>query len=58
MHLEPDPIVQRDQLASRPEQPLAVRCERDAARGSREQGAPDPPLQLPNVPAEGLLCNE
>ena len=57
-HLEPDPIVERDQLASRSEQPLAVRGERHAARGSREQRAPDPPLQLPDVPAQGLLRNE
>ena len=57
-HLEPDPIVERDQLARRPEQPLAVRGKRHAARGSREQRAPDPPLQLPDVPAEGLLGNE
>ena len=57
-HLEPDPIVERDQLASRSEQPLAVRGERHAARGSREQRAPDPPLQLPDIPAERLLRNE
>ena len=57
-HLEPDPIVERDQLARGPEQPLAVRGERHPARGSREQGPPDPPLQLPDVPAEGLLRNE
>ena len=57
-HLEPEPIVERDQLARRSEQPLAVRGERHATRGSREQRPPDPPLQLPDVPAEGLLRNE
>ena len=50
--------MERDQLASRSEQPFAVRGERHAARGSREQRAPDPLLQLPDVPAQGLLRNE
>ena len=47
-----------EQLTRAFQQPFAVRCQRNSARGSHEQLAIELALQAADVAAERLLCNE